>query len=107
MTITAAVAGDENGIYQEIRAERERAHAKHQTTSMEQRDVAALVRLAVLVEEIGEVAREFNEARHRGEERPDLAALRTELIQVAALAATWADNIGGHRLPLAAAGVET
>jgi hypothetical protein len=77
-------------IYDEIHAERWRAHAKHGATSMESFPVDDLNRLAILTEEVGEVAKEFNEARH--EARPvDLLQLRTELIQVAAMAAAWAD----------------
>ena len=91
-------------IYGEVLAERERAHRKHGATSMEMLPVTDMTRLSVLVEEIGEVAREFNEARHRThaellpqterEQSIDLAALRKELIQVAAMAAAWADAIG-------------
>ena len=39
------------------------------------------------------VAKEFNEARHRGGP-VDLPALRKELIQTAAMAVAWADAIG-------------
>lgn len=77
-------------VYDEIRAERERAHAKHGATSMEQAPVDSHDRLAILTEEIGEVAKEFNDARHRGGPI-DRVALRKELIQVAAMAAAWAD----------------
>jgi hypothetical protein len=96
-------------IYDEIAAERERAHAKHGATSMEMLPAVDMTRLSVLGEEYGEVCREFNEARHRQhrgllpqEEREksvDLAALRRELIQVAAMAAAWADAIAGGALP--------
>lgn len=76
------------GIWTEVAAERERAHAKHRDTSMEQQPVDALLRLSILTEEVGEVAKEMNDARHFG--RLDHAALRKELIQVAAMAGAWA-----------------
>jgi hypothetical protein len=92
-------------IYAEVRAERERAHAKHGDTSMEGLPAMDMTRLSVLVEEVGEVAREFNEARHRThqallpqaerETSVDRAALRKELIQVAAMAVAWIDVLGG------------
>lgn len=44
--------------------------------------------LAILTEEVGELAKEVNE--HRWRERPDsLAKLRAELVQVAAVAVAW------------------
>ena len=82
-------------VYDEIRAERERAHAKHGERSMESSPAADPQgrRYRILLEEIGEVANEFNEADLQG--RPvDLAALRRELIQVAAMATAWADACG-------------
>lgn len=81
-------------IYGEVRAERERAHAKHGDTSMESAppDDPTGRRLRILLEEVGEVAKEFNDAEHA--RRPvDLAAVRKELVQVAAMAAAWADVI--------------
>jgi NTP pyrophosphatase (non-canonical NTP hydrolase) len=84
----------DDGIYGEVRAERERAHAKHGDTSMESFPVDDMNRFTILVEEVGEVGKEFNEARHDG--RPvDLAALRKELVQTAAMALAWADAIEG------------
>ena len=91
-----------DSVYVEIANERERAHRKHQATSMEAQPVDAILRLAILMEEVGEVAKEFNEARHRGDETPDLVAVRKELVQVAAMAACWADNIAGNTLIRAA-----
>jgi NTP pyrophosphatase (non-canonical NTP hydrolase) len=98
------IAVGRTDIYREIRAERIRAHRKHGATSMEELPVTDMTRLSVLMEEVGEVAREFNEARHRQhrgllpqaerEQSLDLAALRRELIQTAAMAAAWADAIG-------------
>lgn len=82
-------------IWTEVQAERERAHAKHGKTSMESLPVNDLTRLTVLMEEVGEVAREFNEARHRGS--LDFPALRKELIQVTAMAGAWADALTDRR----------
>ena len=80
-------------VYAEVRDERVRAHAKHGATSMEGLPIGDMTRLAILVEEVGEVSKEFNEARH--DDRPvDEARLRKELIQVAAMAVAWADVIG-------------
>jgi NTP pyrophosphatase (non-canonical NTP hydrolase) len=93
-TITALELSGGVGIYDEIRAERQRAHAKHGDTSMEAMPADSLDRLAILLEEVGEVAREFNEARHDGT-TADQWRLRHELIQVAAMATAWADNCDG------------
>lgn len=57
-------------------------------------------RLAVLVEEVGKVARELNEtlignnARSLRSPPPDRTLLIKELIQVAACAAAWAASLG-------------
>ena len=79
-------------IWDEVRVERERAHAKHGDRSMESWIPASMLRLSILLEEVGEVAREFNEAA-LGDGAIDLASLRAELIQVAAMAGAWADAI--------------
>lgn len=81
-------------IWDEIHAERVRAHEKHRATSMESMpwldpDGA---RRDIITEEVGEVAKEFNEARHEGRE-VDAQRLRKELIQVAAMTAAWAAAI--------------
>jgi len=98
-------------IYDEIRAERERAHAKHGDTSMEAAPIGAVFRATILGEEIGEaseallvalaglalsaasgrVQQVLNDGRHSG--AVSLRDLRKELIQVAAMAAAWADRI--------------
>ena len=84
-------------VYDEIRTERERAHAKHGDTSMRSHgDHLDPLRLAVLMEEVGEVARVFNEVRHGHFTRCiGYAELRKELIQVAAMATEWAEGIDG------------
>lgn len=79
-------------VYDELKAERARAHALHGDTSMESYPVDDLNRLAILVEEVGEVSKEFNEARHDGRS-VDLVKLRKELIQTATMAVAWADRI--------------
>lgn len=82
-------------VYAEVAAERARAHALHGDTSMESYppEDPTGKRYRILVEEVGEVAKEFNDADHDG--RPvDLQHLRKELIQVAAMASAWADAIG-------------
>ena len=79
-------------VYGEVAAERIRAHAKHGATSMESMPINDLTRLAILIEEVGEVAKEFNEARHDGRD-VDPLALRKELIQTAAMAIAWADAL--------------
>lgn len=103
-------AGYFMGIYDEMRAEREAAHAKHGETSMEAAPVAAMFRAVILGEEVGEVAevayllwsaaltakasyvqKAMNDGRHNG--AVDLAKLRRELVQVATMAAAWADRI--------------
>lgn len=82
-------------VYAEVSAERERAHAKHGRCSMESRPVGAFIRYTILAEEVGEIAKEFNEAEARGGQHTlDLERLRAECIQVAAMASAWADRLG-------------
>lgn len=53
-------------------------------------------KLAVLLEEVGEVAHELTEALNDspgGIEAPDLESLRTELVQVAAVATAWVESL--------------
>lgn len=83
-------------IYDEVRLERERAHAKHGAKSCEAWPADDPIRLAILTEETGEVARVFNEACLADAEL-DLDQLRAELIQVAAVAIAWADKIDLER----------
>lgn len=97
-------------IYDEIRAERDRAHAKHGETSMESAPVDEMYRSVILGEEVDEVAetvwllwsaalnakfsyveKAMNDGRHDG--AVDQATLRRELVQVATMAAAWADRI--------------
>lgn len=89
-------------IYGEVDDESSRAHAKHGETSMLGEDCTDRDRMAILSEEIGEVARVLNDDRHQRQaigkatidewERIDekfCADLRAELVQVAAMAAGW------------------
>lgn len=81
-------------VGEELRSERIRAHEKHRDHSMESWPVLSPERYLVLAEEVGEVAKEFNDAKVEG--RPiDEAALRKELVQVAAMAAAWVAALGG------------
>lgn len=81
-------------IWTEVQAERERAHAKHGEMSMDLLDPLDPfgVRRDVITEEWGEVAREYNDARHEGR-GVDPGRLRKELIQVAVVAGAWADAL--------------
>jgi len=82
-------------VYAEVSAERQRAHAKHGPNSMESYPPGAFIRYTILAEEVGEIAKEFNEAEARGgQHKLDLARVRAECIQVAAMASAWADRLG-------------
>jgi NTP pyrophosphatase (non-canonical NTP hydrolase) len=69
--------------YDDVHRERIRAHAKHQASgqSIEQLDTNHAIWLAVLTEELGEVA---NALIEHGP-----VHLREELVQVAAVACAW------------------
>jgi hypothetical protein len=81
-------------IWDEIQAERERAHVKHGATSMESADPLdpEAVHRDIITEEWGEVAQEYNEARHE-RRQVDCAKLRAELIQMSAMTGAWADSL--------------
>jgi NTP pyrophosphatase (non-canonical NTP hydrolase) len=77
-----------------IQAEATGAHAQHGDNSMLGPSHTDDRRLAILTEEVGEVARELNDAEIGG--RPiDRDKLVKELIQVAAMAATWVEALEG------------
>lgn len=87
--------GETPGIYAEIAAERDRAHAKHGAKSMESAAWDDMKRLRILMEEVGEIAKVFNEF--------DLGVItlaearqqcRRECIQTAAMATAWAEGAG-------------
>lgn len=89
MTMAAPTPSD---IWSEVRAERERAHRIHGDMSMEASPWTSERRLRILLEEIGEVAKELNDAEI-ARRAPDREAIRKELIQVSAMAGAWADAI--------------
>jgi hypothetical protein len=70
-----------------VEAEVARAHAKHGDRSILNPAMPDAVRLPVLVEEVGEVAKAMLEDATATE-------LQAELIQVAAVALTWAEAVG-------------
>lgn len=80
-----------------IQAEATRARLKHGEHSMLGAQVSNDRRLAILTEEVGEVARELNDAEIEG--RPvDRDKLVKELIQSAAMCASWVEALeGGSR----------
>lgn len=80
-------------IYEEIADERTRAHVKHGKNSMEDRPWYDSTRLPILVEEVGEVARVLNEwTLGNINDIEAQVCIKAELIQVAAMAAAWADG---------------
>ncbi len=90
----ADARAEQDTVYDEVRRERERAHAKHGDTSMEAKGWGNLQRLAILIEEVGEVGRAFNDHEHGKLTSAELRRdVRAELIQVAAMAAGWADAV--------------
>lgn len=75
-------------VYDDVAAERARAHAKHGDDSIEGIDGDDPRWLAILMEEVGEVAHE--------QTYDATGSLRAELVQVAAVAAAWVDAIDGR-----------
>jgi hypothetical protein len=69
-----------------IQAEATEAHLKHGSHSMMGRQYTSAERLVILVEEVGEVAHELTYDQ-------SAEGLITELIQVAAMAATWIEYL--------------
>jgi len=77
-----------------VQAEAVRAHVLHGRNSMLYRYQSHERRLAILTEEVGEVAKELNEGHINGQlNRSDLVK---ELIQVAAMALTWVEALEGN-----------
>lgn len=68
-----------------------RSWQKHGDHAMISPDLPDIERLTILGEEFGEVCKEMNYDTRGGP-----AALRKELIQLAAMAACWADNLPDH-----------
>jgi NTP pyrophosphatase (non-canonical NTP hydrolase) len=77
----------------EVLGERNSAIEKHGIDHTPLGSLLPASKCAVLVEEVGEVARWVNE-RELGN-RPTIGDLRSELIQVAAVALMWAESLGG------------
>jgi NTP pyrophosphatase (non-canonical NTP hydrolase) len=73
-----------------IQAEATGAHAKHGDRSMLGEHYTPHERLAILMEEVGEVAHELTY-----DQDGDRDKLVRELIQVAAMAATWVEHLEG------------
>ena len=81
-----------------VQAEATRAHQQHGRHSMLGGAVSESDRLAILTEEIGEVAHELDEYRLGNRDDDDWKARRVrELIQVAAAALSWVEHLEGHR----------
>jgi hypothetical protein len=74
-------------VLKDILEEADRAHAHHGDNSMMNATASNERRLAILTEEVGEVARELNEASIHG--TLDELKLYKELQQTAAMAASW------------------
>lgn len=92
-----------NGMaYADAHRERIRAHAKHKDKpggSMEMKTFDEPDWLAVVVEEVGEVAKVLCDHRHGLlDDEQRTADLRTELVQVAAMVCAWIDSIDEHHL---------
>lgn len=85
------VTGD---IWAYAHGERLNAHLKRGPNSMENGEWSDPTgrRLRILLEEVGEVAREFNDAEIENRD-VDAFNLFNELIQVTAMAGAWADKI--------------
>jgi hypothetical protein len=80
-----------------VQAEATRAYLRHGEHSMFGVAVTESDRLAILTEEVGEVARELNEDR-LGNLDDDWKIRRVkELIQVAAMALSWVECLEGGR----------
>lgn len=85
-------------LYLDVHEERVRAHEKHAPTggTMETRPWDDSAWLPVLLEEVGEVAAELCEHNLGNQDRTKLrAGLRTELVQVAAMACAWIAALDG------------
>ena len=79
-----------------IQAEATRAHLRHGAHSMLGPAYSSAERLAILVEEVGEVAHELTyDAGGLGVGTGNPERLVRELIQVAAMAATWIEYLEG------------
>jgi len=89
--LDATLAVPRTAVYDEVHAERNRAHAKHgaKGNSRENAHWTDKEWLPILMEELGEAAHELTYDAYGGHR----ARLRAELIQVAAMSAAWIDAI--------------
>lgn len=78
--------------YSEIIAARRKAHAKHGIHSIESTQVSDWAMLAIVTEELGELAHEMTYDTVNGP-----GAKRAELIDIAAVVTAWIDKIDGNR----------
>lgn len=86
-------------VYEAVKSERVCAHAKHGEGTTEGTDPLAPHWLAILSEEVGEVARAICEHTLGNEDyETTLQDMHGELVQVAAMALAWADSIQSYGL---------
>jgi serine/threonine protein kinase HipA of HipAB toxin-antitoxin module len=79
-----------------VQAEATKAYLQHGDHSMLGPGLTEAERLAILTEEVGEVARELNEDRLGNLDHAEWRDRRVkELIQVAAMAASWVEYLEG------------
>lgn len=76
----------------DVSAERDRQEVLWPGSSCASLDMSPGQKLAILTEEVGEVAKEMNDACNEGR-AIDAQAMRTELIQVAAVTVAWAESL--------------
>jgi len=79
-----------------IQAEATRAHLRHGEYSMLGQHYSQSDRLAILVEKVAEVAHELTYDQGGTGGRYDRGRLVRELIEVAAMAASWAEALEGR-----------
>lgn len=82
-----------HAVWNEVRASRVQAHAKHGVNSIEAVPASSPRWLPILVEEVGEVASALT---YEGEQN-----LRAELIDVLAVASAWVESIDRARPQIA------
>jgi NTP pyrophosphatase (non-canonical NTP hydrolase) len=76
-------------VVEKVAAERKRQNelkAQGKFTYTAADEVSSVLKLPILLEEVGEVAKALNEG-------DDLASLQAELVQVAAVAVAWAESL--------------
>lgn len=79
-------------IYDGIRAERKRAHLKHGPKSMESAAWDDMRRLRILIEEVGEIGKVFNELDAGAiTQQEAMRQCAEESLQTAAMAAAWSE----------------